>query len=339
MRQNPFSLYDFLGYVFPGALAIIIICFFHQLTNLSSINNNFVDGMAFIESQTKRGSLEIIEDTIILTIVSYVVGHIIAYLSSITVEQYAQWLFGFPSFFLLNKSPNWLYWRLGQNRQGGDFKWPENNMDWWILVVRGIVGLLLFPITICYLIFGKLLGMKDYFVKPLDITLKNAIKTNSDNLARSLGISKRDNDDFHRVIYHYEYEHQNHHVQKMDNYVALYGFLRALTFIMVCTSLWIAYKYIIPTFNFNASIDWALVRLLVASIILTYICFMGFMKFYRRFTLETLMCLVIDSSFKTIAIIPNTFSYVSGSTSNDTTVIEPSPATTFSVGNESSQPE
>ncbi len=181
MKQNPFSLYDFLGYVFPGALAIIIICFFNQLNEITSIKQFFESGMNFLQLHAKKGSIEIIEDTIILTIISYVIGHIIAYLSSITVEQYSQWLFGFPSFFLLKKAPNWLYWRIGDNREEVDFKLPKSFQGWIELIVRGIVGLFLFPITICYLIIGKLLRMKYYFVKPLDKTLTKAIETNTKN--------------------------------------------------------------------------------------------------------------------------------------------------------------
>ncbi|MDO4671610.1 MAG: hypothetical protein Q4A76_01675, partial [Porphyromonadaceae bacterium] len=38
--------------------------------------------------------------------------------------------------------------------------------------------------------------------------------------------------------------------------------------------------------------------LLVSVMILTYIFFMGFMKFNRRFTLEGFMCLLIDKSYR-----------------------------------------
>lgn len=333
MKQNPFSLYDFLGYVFPGALSIILICFFHQLDEVHSINNLFEDGMKFLELHATKGSLEIVEDTIILTIISYVIGHIIAYLSSVTVEQYSQWLFGFPSFFLLNKAKDWLYWRIGENRTEDDFKFPKQWQGWFELMVRGAIGLFLFPVTICYLLIGKLMNMKYYFVKPLDKTLTDAIYVSTHKLAKSLGITIHPGDDFHRVIYHYEYELQEHHAPKMDNYVALYGFLRALTFIMTCVSVWILWRYVLPTLNFNAHMDWPLVRLFMVSIVLTCICFMGFMKFYRRFTLECFMCLVIDSSFKDIERIPYSVNYTEGNISNNTTITETAATTMMPADN------
>lgn len=311
MKQNPFSIYDFLGYVFPGALSIFLIFFFYQVKYPITLNNILENGVSFISTPKGKGGLEIIEDTLVLTIIAYVVGHIVAYLSSITIEQYSQWLFGYPSFFLLNKAPNWLYWRIGENRISGKFQWPNKFIDWGELLLRVLMGLFLFPITLCYLLFGKVLGMKNYFVKPLDKTLTIAIKNNEDKLARSLGIEKKEGDDFHRVIYHYVYENQKNHVIKMDNYVALYGFLRALTFIMVCSTLWIAYANVVSSFNYLPHINFPTLAILFISILLTYICFMGFMKFYRRFTLESFMCLVIDTSYKDVEKIPHSYNCTS----------------------------
>lgn len=41
MRQNPFSIYDFLGYVFSGALALELIAFFEQLKLPTTISQAF----------------------------------------------------------------------------------------------------------------------------------------------------------------------------------------------------------------------------------------------------------------------------------------------------------
>lgn len=93
------------------------------------------------------------------------------------------------------------------------------------------------------------------------------------------------NMDFHRVVYHCEYERQKTHAVKMDNYVALYGFLRAVALIFNCLVL-----YLILTIDYDAFIDWKLVRLLNLMLLVSYLFFMGFMKFYRQFTLESFMC-------------------------------------------------
>lgn len=81
------------------------------------------------------------------------------------------------------------------------------------------------------------------------------------------------NMDFHRVVYHCEYERQKTHAVKMDNYVALYGFLRAVALIFNCLVL-----YLILTIDYDAFIDWKLVRLLNLMLLVSYLFFMGFMK-------------------------------------------------------------
>ena len=319
MKQNPFSLYDFLGYVFPGALVLMIIAFFNNSTEIKSINDIFTSGISLLQTTKDSGMLNLLEETVILTIIAYVIGHIVAYLSSLTVESYSRWLFGYPSAFLLNdddKPKRGLYWQLesdqnqvSENSSQDKKQNKSKNFSQCVeLVWRGIVGIFLFPITLCYLIMGKLFGLKKFFTKPLDKTLRTAINDNQQKLAESLGISKQQGDDFHRVVYHYEYERQTHHMPKLDNYVALYGFLRALTFIMASTTLWITIVYIIPTLGIKGKVvDWSLVWLFISLVLLTYICFMAFMKFYRRFTLESFMCLVLDTSYKETHIMPYTY--------------------------------
>lgn len=320
MRQNPFSLYDFLGYVFPGALTLVLIAFFEQQNEITSIKSTFVDGMRFLKGQNDNGTLNIVEETVIVTIISYVTGHVVAFLSSITVEKFAIWTYGYPSRFLMEKLPRWQYWRVRTQENSSNVvenpnSWTERIKLGWDIVVRWghliievcwrlIIGCFLFPISLCTILLGKFLGMKSFFVKPLDGTLKNAIETNIIKLSTSLDISRNERDDFHRVIYHYEYERQPAHAVKMDNYVALYGFLRAMTFIADVSTVWIFIQYIRPSISLSSPIDWHLLLILVFSIGLTYTFFMAFMKFYRRFTLESFMCLITDNSFKEIPQVP-----------------------------------
>ncbi len=315
MRQNPFSLYDFLGYVFPGALTLVLIYFFAELPQLESISQIYKELGEFLKAKRTAGTFDLLEETVILTILAYVIGHIVAYLSSVTVEKFAIWAYGYPSEFLLGQLSVWHYWRIGKNRPDNprnEFL-PNNRKEALDLLWRILIAIFLFPISICSIILGKLLCMKSFFVKPLDRTLRETIQKNIEKLANSLEITIHDGDDFHRVIYHYEYEHQSSHVQKLDNYVALYGFLRAMTFIASCTTLWITIKYLWPNFSINAEIDWHLVIIFLLCILTTYTFFMAFMKFYRRFTLESFMCLVIDTSFKVMEMAP--YSYTSFSPS------------------------
>jgi len=158
--------------------------------------------------------------------------------------------------------------------------------------LRIIVSLVLLPILIPTLLV-KVLGGDDFFVKNLDPYLKDIILRKRNALSQKLNLpdsSHYDKVDYHRVIYHYEYEHSASHRTKMDNYVALYDFLRSIT--LIFTGI---FMYVLGVGIFGDSaigkyfwID------LSALMVLSYLSFMSFFKFYRRFTLEAFMCLVSD---------------------------------------------
>lgn len=332
----------------------MVVAFFVSLSSTEgwesqSISNILRDGFGFLRRADQVGSLQLVEDTVIWTIISYVVGHIVAYLSSVTVESYSRWLFGYPSSFLLRKAPPHLFWsvkrdevpsegivsqsesRNSANSEGGGAVSSEETNGRVIFAIRSwrvIIAILLWPITVSYLLLRQIFRLKEFLTKPLDKTLRDAIRTNQDKLADSLGIVRRADDDFHRVITHYVYERLDRHAPKLDNYVALYGFLRALTLIMAGTTSWILiiiirYSIHICRTSPKVEFDWSATGELVFFILLTFICFMGFMKFYRRYTLEGFMCLVIDDSFKKTLVIPYTFTH----TVPDSTPIVDSPST------------
>lgn len=104
----------------------------------------------------------------------------------------------------------------------------------------------MFPITASCALLGYIFQVEKLYLKPIDGTLKQIIQSHTEKLMSVLGKNKDEDEnevevdftkassDFHRLIYNYEYEKQAAHRIKMDNYGALYGFLRALTFISNC---------------------------------------------------------------------------------------------------------
>lgn len=134
-------------------------------------------------------------------------------------------------------------------------------------------------------------------IKAIDSYLQQNINKKIDSLLEKLKLSQRDNDaDVHRVLMHYNYEHYANHVRKYDNYIALYGFLRSLS--LLCSSIFIFLFVIeVKTIDFEASIDWNAVIILAALFCVTYLYYLGFIKFYRRYTLENLMSILVDDKF------------------------------------------
>lgn len=127
--------------------------------------------------------------------------------------------------------------------------------------------------------------------------MRDNINKKIDSFLSALKLSQRDSDaDVHRIIMHYNYEHYTNHVRKYDNYIALYGFLRSLS--LLCSTIFI-FLFIaeLRTIDLNAMIDWKAIFILSVLFCVTYLYYLGFIKFYRRYTLENLMSILVDDKF------------------------------------------
>lgn len=293
MDKNPFSIHDFLGYVLPGGVALLLAYMVYK-----NPDNNYMTSQEFIDAikntikALNKGGLNTIELSVAFIIISYIVGHIVAYLSSITIERMSIWYYNYPSVFLIADERKARFFS-DIKEQWKDKKKFEASGN---LILRVLVSLLLLPLTICLLLI-KRLHLDQYFIKPLDSYLKKSIEEKFKVLAKNLGLSeieKTKDSDTHRVIYHYMYENFPGHRAKMDNYVALYGVLRALTLIANFFILYIwkcQVCYIGNHFTWGAICDYPYMKVFI-MVLVQFLFFMAFMKFYRRFTLESFMCMV-----------------------------------------------
>jgi hypothetical protein len=264
MKQNPFSLYDFLGYLIPGAVFGYSIVGFWGLSV-----------KALTPAQTIHHYLgfDRPELYVLLTIMAYVVGHLLSFLSSVTVERYALRQCGYPSHYLLGL-PTGAYKKTEPARQS-------------IRVIRVAIDCFLLPISLSEQVFSKL-GARELYARPLDPLLKSLLLRKVDGLLRTDGGIEpgefSSSNDFFRYVYHYAVEHAPGHLPKMQNYVALYGFLRTLSFVAV-VDFWLAWALRIAG---KLSVGTAAVYCCAFGVA-AFILFLAFCKFYRRFTLEALM--------------------------------------------------
>lgn len=277
IKQNPFSLYDFLGYFIPGALVTYILVLINSVDNYNQIIN--------VINQNQEFQLD---KFLLFTIVSYSLGHLINFVSSITVERYSNWKYNYPSKYLLDFVNNHKFW--------------TGN---WILILWKIsLSLFLLPIVIFDYILGNLLNFKAFYTKKLDDFLANLIKDKGLILFKKLNPKpqkKISNYDFHRIFAHYTYENSKNHQNKLTNYVVLYGFLRSLTLISNLTFWFLVIKFLK---NYNTSLPMicnihlskTLIYFIFGFSLISYIYFMAFMKFYRRYSLESLMLIAIDTT-------------------------------------------
>jgi hypothetical protein len=278
IKQNPFSVYDFLGYLIPGSLVIYAYLIVDYLKNQTHFDvQDFIDNFSNVK----------LEGVFFFIIISYTIGHLISFASSITIEKYANWRYSYPSKYLLEIGHKG-YWKSSSN--------------WKDVVWRLVMIIILFPCVIFDWIFGQLLGFKRFYKKSVDDFLKDMIESKANRLLNKIGLDKleepqkydngKGNDfDFHRIISHYAYENSKRHQGKMSNYVALYGFLRTLSLIFNILAIYFFFRvYCFLEFN--------LINGLILFILtgLSYLSFMAFMKFYRRYTLEGFMIIVIDEN-------------------------------------------
>jgi len=290
--KNPFSIYDFLGYLFPGIVAIFMLFVLRQ----SFIMQNY-DFFAclhvneIINLMQHEMKLNWLEASVSIVVVAYIIGHMIAYASSLTIEFLAIKTLGYPSEYLLNDCNETFMKKF--------FKINDHKVV--KIVYRVIIIIVLWPIVLFLFVMSEY-GLRGYLQVKLPLYIIKAVKTKTFALYQKLGLEHRsvnDKIDFHRVVMHYVYLNIDNAQRKADNYVALYGFLRA-----ICLIFTLFYNIIVINaiytlrYLFNekgeAEFSWFIFILLVCGFIVCNLLYLGFVKFYRRFTLENFMALITE---------------------------------------------
>ena len=166
MLKNPFSFYDFLGYLFPGLVCVIFLKMIVSIDGAITIDSIFLHGLVSSFSW---------KDTVQYTVLAYVVGHLVSYFSSLTVEPYLIWSYGYPSVFLMKENYDKKFYEINHNVG------PFGTYCW-----KTLVCILIFPICLASLFFGRLLHFKYYVLKPLDSYLQQNINKKIDSLLEKL---------------------------------------------------------------------------------------------------------------------------------------------------------
>jgi hypothetical protein len=148
-KQNPFSLYDFLGYLLPGALCIYLVVLGYP-----------VFGISLAALPTPHPSLFKHPDGYIpFIIVAYVIGHSLSFISSLTVERYTIWAYGYPSRFLLNIRPTSIF----------DGISADDPLRKRRILVRLLVTIVCFPFTSLDILLERVIRIREIYVKALDL--------------------------------------------------------------------------------------------------------------------------------------------------------------------------
>lgn len=282
-HKSPFSLYDFLGYFIPGALSCYLFVLVFGIESINWLNLEFFRG------------LRVFDQSVAFIILSYVLGHAINYFSSLTIERYSIWNIGYPSRYILGIKPECYFKRMKDikektNDPESEKQKKQQLKEFWIsLAWRLGLLIVILPLSLIDFVIGNLLGFKRHYTNPVDNSLKSIIEERTKEFKKHHGYDGgAGKGDYFRPIWHYYYEKFGAHSVKLDNYVALYGFTRSMSFIF-CSFSWL-----IAVFKYDGDAFRQYVVALLFFVFLSYVFYLAFVKFYRRFTLEGLMCLVID---------------------------------------------
>jgi hypothetical protein len=280
--KNPFSFYDFLGYFIPGAL------FFYLFVLAFGAKVGDWIGLDFLQG------LSLFEQSIAFIIVSYVLGHIVNYLSTITIERYSIWSIGYPSKYIFGILPKGYFKtldNLNDEEEKKRRKYELKISKRWRLTLFCIIA----PLSIIDYIIGKKMGFRLHYTNQVGSPLKEIITERMEQFKKKYNydVKNKDSGDFFRIIWHFYYEKYKAHAVKLDNYVALYGFTRSMSFIF-CMYCWL-FMFSIP-FRAESWLFYVIASVICAG--LSFVFYIAFLKFYRRFTLEGFMCLTIDTELE-----------------------------------------
>ena len=290
IQNNPFSIYDFLGYLFPGIFFVIIMAILITTDTLCAghLLNSICEDNCVLENITTSNVLFFI-------ILSYIAGHLLSYISSLTIERLSLWLYGYPSEFLLGQRKNIGFWESCVTTSGTAEGFNCNNCRCCVLscvvtmLIRLIICSLTFPIIFLTML-GRIVNIKGFIIKPLDKLTCDLIYERIKGIGNKLGFTIPNYAvDYSRIAYHYYIHAQNTiFMQKVNNYVALYGFLRVITLILNITTMFVMID------SFFKGVIVANAWFIVVLMFVTYVSFLAYIKFYRRYTLEIFMFLVSD---------------------------------------------
>jgi hypothetical protein len=213
---------------------------------------------------------------------SYLLGHVLAIGSSALIEAFTNYSNGYPSEFLFGVKPKKYF---SSDTCGGQFG-------------RAILWLLILPISVFKLVLKDTLKIKMFnqaksLPKPLreatfakcTAVLSDGIKVDTSKMKLENGIDG----DYLRLLYHFIFENSERHSGKLQNYVALYGLTRNVSFVFVVLFWGAVYSHL-----FITQLNIGLVHIFSFAA-LSYTFYIGFVKFYRRYSLEAVMAASVYS--------------------------------------------
>ena len=269
MNQNPFSIYDFLGYLIPGGLFLYLLYFCGITLDWDVIIQLKKTAIAQESSLSLLGYSSIV-------ILAYIIGHAIAICSAFLVEKYMNDTLQYPSIYL--------FWELNNNFKD-EVKEGRGRKIKYFIIKTILCPIWLLDKTTSNKLYSR--ELTNELATPLWEKLTDSYQKIFSVDLNKLKTSYALQGDLFRLAYHYSYEHSSNHQPKIQNYVALYGFCRNVCLVFLIF-FWIALGTLIIN-SMAGNVSHFNVTATLVMLLMTYIFYCGFVKFYRRFSLEVFM--------------------------------------------------
>ena len=157
--------------------------------------------------------------------------------------------------------------------------------------MRLLVWLFLLPISLIDTVFKKWINLAKHYMKPLDPFITDAFINAFVDLTVTLGINVESKNgsgfkdyDVERLILHSTLEQAPAHLSMIRNYLVLYGFLRAVTFVLVLIFWGIVFHSI--------AIGYQSVYYLLTVSLIAFICYASYLKFFLRYSKDSIMATI-----------------------------------------------
>ena len=246
VEQLPFTIYDIIGYLAPGVLWLWAILAVAPMFGIERVE--FRDFALITE-----GTFGKLLAAIIFLIVAFLTGHIINYISSLTIEELAKYFFGFPSFYIVRHYTKEKYGReysIIDNVKSAREKYSR--MFWIVIFVALPISLTVLTLHKTNFIQNSVKALHPRFIEILDKIFPKVVALRSGKgfviPFEDISDSTKDTDWLRFVAF--EVLNNNATAQyRMYNYVTIYGFLRCMCF----TSLTASWLVIISIVFFSFS--------------------------------------------------------------------------------------
>lgn len=283
VERLPFTVYDVVGYFFPGLIAVIGLVFLAEAAGAIELINK-------IET---AGTRLIVVAGLFLFVFAYALGHVISLIAALTIEKLVTTFVGYPSQYLIpNRDTDYSF--PDERDVGSKIKAAidairmKQGKSWSVKLVRFFI----FPLYWSLLIVNRL-GLMLHMVKRLE---KQPKKIFDERFERAFGAGRDtlNGKEWFSLVESAIWCHSPGGAARMYNYLTIYGFCRNISLVsyfLSVVAIGIASWMIIQN-GFSLFVNVKFLSLFIfipfCGLFLSAILMFGFLKFYRRYSYEAI---------------------------------------------------